>query len=309
MTTKTKQKINEISTKIKTMEIRGALDIAIAAASAMKEVALESPDSELISNLNSAGDKLKSARPTAVSLPNAVNYIIHLAKINKNNKIKLSSEIEKFIKNQENSLKKIAEFGSSMIEDNDTILTHCNSDTVVEILKKAHDCGKKINVVCTETRPRKQGYITANALSEYGIPVTLIIDSAVHLIMKKLKVDKVIVGADTVCSDGDVINKIGTSQIALCAKEMNIQFIVATQSIKFSTESVSGTIVKIEERDTTEIAGADELPGVKIMNPAFDITDSGYVDVIVTEFGVIPPQAAYGLLKEKFGWKLNRDES
>lgn len=304
MTTKIEQMVGEISRKIKTMEIRGALDIAIASASAMKEAALESPDSELLSNLKSAGEKLKSARPTAVSLPNSVNYIIHLAEINKNDKIKLSAEIEKFIKKQENSLKKIADFGSHLIENNDTILTHCNSDTVVEILKKAWGDGKKFKVVCTETRPRKQGYITARALSQHGIPTTLIIDSAVHLMMKKLKVDKVIVGADTVCSDGDVINKIGTSQIAICAKEMNIQFIVATQSIKFSPESVSGNLITIEERETSEIVDESELPNVKIINPAFDITDASYVDVIVTEFGVIPPQAAYGLLKEKFGWKL-----
>ncbi|PKP51485.1 MAG: ribose 1,5-bisphosphate isomerase [Candidatus Altiarchaeales archaeon HGW-Altiarchaeales-3] len=303
---KTENQVNEISNKIKTMEIRGALDIAIAAASAMKYVSDNSKAdmNELILNLNSAAEKLKSARPSAVSLPNAVNYIVYLAKIN-TSKINLSNQIQEFINNQKNSLKKIAEFGSHLIEDNDTILTHCNSDTVVEILKTAYDSGKKITVVCTETRPRKQGYLTANALSKHGIPTTLIIDSAVHLMMKKLKVDKVIVGADTICSDGDVINKIGTSQVALCAKEMNIQFIVATQSIKFSTESISGILVKIEERETSEVADESELPGVKIINPAFDITDANYVDVIVTEFGVIPPQAAYSLLREKFGWKLN----
>jgi len=306
MTTKEEKRVAEISKKIKTMEIRGALNIAISAASAMKYVVDESKTgsmNELILNLKSAGEKLKSARPTAVSLPNAVNYIIHLAKSGKNNdKIRLSCEIQKFIDNQKNSLKKITEIGSHLIEDNDTILTHCNSDTVIEILKRAWDDGKKINVVCTETRPRGQGYLTARELSEHGIPTTMIVDSAVHLMMKKLKVDKVIVGADTICTDGDVINKIGTSQVAICAKEMNIQFIVATQSIKFSPESISGILVKIEERDPSEIT--KELPDVRKINPAFDITDARYVDVIVTEFGVIPPQAAYGLLKEKFGWKL-----
>ncbi len=308
METKAEKKVAEISGKIKKMEIRGALDIAIAAASAMKYVAIESETedmNELILNLNFAGEKLKSSRPTAVSLPNAVNYILYLAEKNKkSDKKKLADEIQKFIENQENSLKKIAEFGSNMIEDNDTILTHCNSDTVVEILKKAWDSGKKINVVCTETRPRKQGYLTAAALSEYGIPATLIIDSAVHLMMKKLKVDKIIVGADTICANGDLINKIGTSQVAICANEMNVKFIAAAESIKFSPESLEGISVKIEERDPSEIT--TELSNVRKINPAFDITDAKYVDVIITEFGVIPPQAAYSLLKEKFGWKLEK---
>jgi len=324
---KAKARVDEICEKIKNMEIRGALDIAIAAGSAMKEVVDESEATEmdeLILNLKTAAEKLKSARPTAVSLPNAVNYIMYLAKSNKNKidknfkdnkiskiskfKIRLSNEIETFIDNQKNSLKKIAEIGSRLIENNDIILTHCNSDTVNEILKAAWDSGKKINVICTETRPRKQGYLTANELSKHGIPTTLIVDSAVHLMLKRLKVDKVLVGADTICTDGDVINKIGTSQVAICAKEMNIQFIVATQSIKFSPESISGILVKIEERDPSEITS--ELPNVRKINPAFDITDAGYVDVIVTEFGVIPPQAAYSLLKEKFGWKLgNQNES
>ena len=110
MITKEEKKVAEISGKIKTMEIRGALNIAIAAASAMKYVVDESKTedmNELILNLKSAGEKLKSARPTAVSLPNAVNYIMHLAKSGKNDdKIKLSCKIQKFMDNQENSLKK-----------------------------------------------------------------------------------------------------------------------------------------------------------------------------------------------------------
>jgi ribose 1,5-bisphosphate isomerase len=122
--------------------------------------------------------------------------------------------------------------------------------------------------------------------------------------MKKLKVDKVIVGADTICANGDLINKIGTSQVAICANEMNVKFIAAAESIKFSPESVEGILVKIEERDPSEIT--TELSNVRKINPAFDVTDAKYVDVIITEFGVIPPQAAYSLLKEKFGWRLEK---
>jgi len=301
--------LESVVKKIREMRIRGALDIAIASASAMNSVVEKSAKTtpELISNLRKAGKKLKSARPSAVSLPNSVNYILYLADKKRDLRVdefrrELSSEISDFIKEQKNALNKISEIGSRLIDSGDVILTHCNSDTVNGILKRVWKKRKKIHVICTETRPMYQGHITARELSSYGIPVTMIIDSAVHHIMKELKVDKVMVGADTVCVNGDLINKIGTSQIAVCAKEQDIEFIVAAESIKFSPLSITGKIVEIEKRDPKEIIDPKKLKGVKILNPVFDITNSEYIDMIVTEFGVIPPQASYNLLKEKFGW-------
>jgi len=296
---------------IKKMRIRGALDIAIAAAKAMHLVVKKDAKDtqELIKKLRRAGERLKSSRPSAVSLPNAVNYIFYIAEKNKELEIekfreKISSEIQRFVEKQERALKKIAEIGSNLIQSGDVILTHCNSDTVNMILEKAWRDGKGIEVICTETRPRYQGIITVKELSSSGIPTTLIVDSAVHLIMRKLKVNKVLVGADTICANGDLINKIGTSQIALCAKELDIDFIVAAESIKFSPESVMGSVVEIEERDPSEVIKAEKLKDVRVLNPVFDITDARYISMIITEYGVIPPEAAYHLLKEKFGWEL-----
>ncbi len=296
---------------IKKMRIRGALDIAIAAAKAMHLVVKKDAKDtqELIKKLRSAGERLKSSRPSAVSLPNAVNYIFYIAEKNKELEIekfreKISSEIQRFVEKQERALKKIAEIGSNLIQSGDIILTHCNSDTVNMILEKAWRDGKGIEVICTETRPRYQGIITVKELSSSGIPTTLIVDSAAHLIMRKLKVNKVLVGADTICANGDLINKIGTSQIALCAKELDIDFIVAAESIKFSPESVMGSVVEIEERDPSEVIKAEKLKDVRVLNPVFDITDARYISMIITEYGVIPPEAAYHLLKEKFGWEL-----
>jgi ribose 1,5-bisphosphate isomerase len=297
---------------IRKMRVRGALDIAIAAVNSLTTVAQSDSaqdTKELIKKLTIAAKKLKGARPTAVSLPNAVNYIIYLAEKNKHLPLaefrnKMICETERFVSEQEKALITIAKIGSNLIEDGDIILTHCNSDTVVEILKKAWDEGKKIEVVCTESRPRYQGLLTAKALTSYGIPTTLIVDSAVHLMMKKMHVDKVIVGADTLCANGDLLNKIGTSQVALCAKELNIDFIVATESIKFSPQSLLGSIVPIEERDASEVLEPGKIKKLKIRNPAFDITDVSYISMIITEYGVIPPQAVYHILKEKFGWEL-----
>ena len=303
--------INRTVKLIKEMRIRGALDIAIAASRAMKNVLnyhAKNTD-KLISDLKIAGRKLKSSRPTAISLPNSINYILYLAEKNRNLEIdefrkKMSSEIDRFIEEQENAIDKIAEIGSRVIENGDRILIHCQSDTVISLLKRAWDDKKKIEVICTETRPRYQGRLSAKLLAKHGIPVTLIVDSAVNLTMKEFKVDRAIVGADTVYANGDVINKIGTSQIALCAKELDIDFIVAAESIKFSPESLIGAQVEIEERSPREVIKS-EIKGVKIFNPAFDITHAELIDMIITEYGVMPSQAVYSLVREKFGWELD----
>ena len=303
--------IEKVEREIKEMKVRGALDIAIYASKAMKSlIESEAKDtSQLIEKLENAGSRLKKTRPTAVSLPNAIDYILFLAKKRRDMQLEdfrkaLKNDIDAFISQLKDSLRKIAEIGSRLIEDGDVILTHCNSDTVVEILKRSFETGKEIKVICTETRPRYQGHITAKQLSKVGIPVTMIVDSAAFLAMEKFKVDKVMVGADTICANGDVINKVGTSQIALAAKELGIDFLVAVESIKFSPQSVMGKIVEIEERSRSEVLGR-KMPEVSVYNPAFDITPAEYVTMLITELGVMPPQAAYLILKEKFGWELN----
>jgi len=302
--------VEKTARDIKDMHIRGALDIAIAAAKAMKEeVGGGKSTKGIIADLKRAEKKLKAARPTAVSLPNAVDYVLYLAEKNKNLdregfKHVMSEEIQKFIIEQERALERIAEIGANLIDKKDIILTHCNSDTVVTLLKQAWAEGKSMEVVCTETRPRFQGHLTARALKKAGIPVTLVVDSAARLMMKEMKVDKVFVGGDTVCANGDLINKIGTSQIALSAKELGIDFIAAVESIKFSPQSVGGEMVEIEYRDPREVIKPGKIRGIRVLNPAFDITPAELIDMLITEEGIIPPQGAYHLLKEKFGWEL-----
>lgn len=292
-------RVDKVAKSIKSMKVRGARDIAIAAVKCLKELV---DDGAGIKELKKAAKMLKAARPSAISLPNAVNYALYLAKKDAYPG-KTSKELGRFLDELNRSIEKIAEIGARVIEDGDTILTHCQSDTVVQILKKARKKGKKIKAVCTEARPRHQGYITASMLSAAKIPTTLIIDSAVFHMLRELEVDKVIVGADTVFVDGDVVNKIGSSQIAMSAKKLGIPFIVAAETLKFSPESIMGKMVKIEERDPAEIT---KIRGVKIRNPAFDITDAEYIDFIITEEGIIPAQEAYHLMREKYGWELKK---
>ena len=106
-------------------------------------------------------------------------------------------------------------------------------------------------------------------------------------------------------TNGDLINKIGTCQIAIAARDLDIDFIAAVESIKFSPQSVGGQLVKIEYRDTKEVIKPGKIRGIKVLNPAFDITPAEMIDMLITEEGVIPPQGAYHLLREKFGWELS----
>jgi ribose 1,5-bisphosphate isomerase len=116
-------------------------------------------------------------------------------------------------------------------------------------------------------------------------------------------IDKIIVGADSIAANGAVVNKIGTSQIALAAHEARVLFFVAAESYKFHPQTLVGELIEIEERDPKEIWDSKKFPGVRIRNPAFDVTPPDYIDLIITERGIIPPQAAYTVLQEQFEWR------
>lgn len=293
--------LEEAAKKIKTMEVRGAAKIARVAAEALKNFALDYEGSDMEKfkdDLKKAGERLVSTRPTAVSLRNAVALVLkgakesdNLAKLRKN----IVTEAEKFIAKSERAIEVIAEIGSKRIKDGDVILTHCNSSAAISTIVKAHKEGKSIEVYATESRPKRQGYITVRQLVKERVPTTLIVDSAVRHVMPR--VDLVVVGADTVASNGAVINKIGTSQIALCAHEARVPVMVCAETYKFSHETLAGELVEIEERDIKEVVNQEDFPGARIFNPVFDATPPEYIDVIITEEGVISPHAAYEIIK------------
>lgn len=306
----------EIYRRIKSMELRGAENIAVGAVNAIQnilEIREFKDNQHLISYIKETCEYIKSARPSAVSLPNAVDYILyrmkqHSERIDETHTLKnrLVDDIKQFIKEIEDAQDKIAKIGARRIQDGDVILTHCHSSTAVGIIIEAWKSGKNIAAVATETRPWGQGYITAQKIAEHKIPVTFIIDSAVRYMIKKLRVTKVIVGADTVTVNGAVVNKIGTSQVALSAKEARIPVYVATQTLKFDPKTIYGEIEEIEERSPEEITKM-ELPGVKIRNPVFDITPANYIDLIISEIGIFPPQYVVHVLRDKFGWRLDNN--
>jgi ribose 1,5-bisphosphate isomerase len=308
----TAKEITEIAADIKEMRIRGAGRIARSAARALLLTAQRSAaktPSTLVKELETSARLLLKTRPTAVSLPNSIRYIMSRIRDAQKGNPKVEDlralavdTATEFIRRSRVAVKHIGEIGSRRIESGDRIITHCNSDAVMSVLKTAHDQGKDFKVLVCETRPRFQGRITAKSLSAYGISTSLIVDGAARLFM--VKMDKAIVGADAVAANGAVVNKIGTSMLALAAHESRVLFSVAAETYKFSPETVLGQLVKIEERDASEILPAKQqrsMPKVMVRNPAFDVTPPEYIDLIVTEKGIVPPQAAFMIIQEEFG--------
>jgi len=194
--------------------------------------------------------------------------------------------------------KKIVEHGSRLIEDGDTVLTHCNAGslatvdygTALGVIRMAWKHGKKIRVIVTETRPKLQGSrLTAYELKRDRIPFTLITDSMVGYVMSKRLVNKVVVGADRIVRDA-VVNKIGTYSIAVLAREHQIPFYVAAPTSTLDLTHFSKDVV-IEERDSREVThfGSESVApkGVTVLNPAFDITPMKYVSAVICERGIL----------------------
>ena len=307
------RRVIEIREDIRTMRIRGAGRIARAAAEALAIAAQEfrgSSVNEFIEYINTVGEYVRSARPTAVSLPNAVSYVLtrlHRAKPTSVDEAKdlVIRTAEYFIEYSRKAVKIIGELGAKRLEYGDVVMTHCHSTAAVSVIVTAHKLGKVNKVYVKETRPKLQGLITAKALADAGLDVILIPDSSVRYFMKK--VSKVIVGADTVAANGAVINKVGTSLVALAAKEARVRTYVAAETYKFSPRTVIGELVPIEVRDPTEIVSSEWLrnnPGVEVYNPVFDVTPPEYIDAIITEKGIIPPQAAILILIEEYGLSI-----
>ncbi|RLF49043.1 MAG: ribose 1,5-bisphosphate isomerase [Thermoplasmata archaeon] len=293
-----------VAEKIRNMEIRGAARIARAAAEALENFAKNYDGTDFIGDLGLACRALYGTRPTAVSLWNAIHSIVHDLEGMENEEARavVIKRAKEFTERSEMAVERIGEIGAKRIFDGCTILTHCNSSAALATIIRAHKDGKNIEVIATESRPKRQGYITARQLMSEGVRTTLIVDSAVRYFMKE--VDLVFVGADAIASNGVVINKIGTSQIALCAHEARVPFYVCAESYKFSPKTLGGEYIKIEERDVKEVVDPADVGNARIRNPVFDATPPEYIDGIITEYGIISPYAAYEIIIHQFGQKI-----
>jgi ribose 1,5-bisphosphate isomerase len=308
--------VTDTAEKIKKMEIRGAGRIARAAVAALMYYAgsISPPDMATFRiEMQDAAALLLCTRPTAVSLPNAIHKVMRSLRgdfpavgIAQDQFI---SACRDFIASSETAVERIGVIGARHIREGDTILTHCNSEAALACIITAHRNGISFEVCATEVRPGNQGLLTIKTLNDAGISTSYIVDSAVRSVMKEI--DMVIVGADAVAVNGAVVNKIGTSQIALAAHESRVNMVVAAESYKFAPRTILGEYVRIEERKPDEVLPpelARKLPYVRVRNPVFDVTPPEYIDLIVTEEGAIPPQMAYIIIRDYLGWEIGEFE-
>ena len=261
----------EVIVAIKNMTVRGAPAIGVSAAFGM---ALASINGE---NLDKVALEIKAARPTAVNLFWAVDRV--LASDDPLN------EALKMYREDIDTNRAIGKYGAEIIDNGDTILTHCNAGalacvdygTALEVIRTAYTQGKNINVICDETRPRGQGAsLSVWEMQQENIPVKLIPDAASGFLMSQGLIDKVVIGADRIARGG-VVNKVGSFMVALAAKHHNIPFYVAAPYSTFDNEiSIFDTV--IEQRDGDEVryyGGARICPeGTEVINPATTVAES-----------------------------------
>jgi ribose 1,5-bisphosphate isomerase len=299
-------KIEETARGIKKLEIQGATSIAVSAVEALRDDLLASDSQATAQRVLVEGvKKLIATRETEPMMRNGLRYLQMNLSGKWDSFQRFSEEVERasgeVLEFYYKARKHIVDIGSRRVRDGDTVFTHCHSSAVTETLIKAYESGKRFRVIQTETRPKYQGRITARELVAAGIDTTMIVDSAARHFMKEI--DFVLVGSDAVTSEGNVINKIGTSQVALAANEARIPFYVLCTLLKFDPVTIHGEFEAIEERNVEEIWD-DPPEGLKLRNPAFDVTRRDYIHGIITEEGIISPHSILEAVHRHYPWIL-----
>jgi methylthioribose-1-phosphate isomerase len=293
----------QVAEAIKTMQVRGAPAIGVAAAFGMALTARAAKDPEMRERLEQATSLLAGTRPTARNLFWALERMNRCAKTAGDGadlpalleKEALAIQLEDY-----QACRAIGDFGAALLPNPATVLTHCNAGalatagwgTALGVIRSAVSQGKTIAVLADETRPLLQGSrLTAWELKRDGIKVTVIADNAAGYCMRKGMVDAVVVGADRIARNGDVVNKIGTFQVATLARRHNIPFYVAAPLSTVDTSLSCGEEIIIEEREASEVSELEgrqiAAPEVEVFNPAFDVTPAELVTAIICEKGVV----------------------
>ena len=297
----------EIWEAIKKLRVRGAPAIGVAAAYGLyvASLAINTDSAETFrSEVQNIKDYLASSRPTAVNLFWALDRM--MARLESETgtvaelKAVLLAESEAIFTEDQEMGRAIGEFGLSLLKPGMGLLTHCNAGglatsgygTALAPMYLGHEKDYNFKVYADETRPLLQGSrLTAYELHKAGIDVTVICDNMAAMVMKEGKIDAVLVGCDRIAANGDTANKIGTSGVAILAKEYGIPMYILGPTSTIDMETPTGAEIEIELRDSDEIGmgfGKRTAPeAVKTYNPAFDVTDAKYIDAIITEKGIL----------------------
>jgi methylthioribose-1-phosphate isomerase len=302
----------EVARAIKTMVIRGAPAIGVAAAMGIALGMRRSKATgtkQFATEFQKLCDLMAATRPTAVNLFWAIEQVKRVfAEAAQGGgsvdeiKQRLEAEARRIHDADVASCRAMGAFGADLVPQDARILTHCNAGalatagfgTALGVIRAAAEQGKRVAVLADETRPFLQGArLTAWELVKDGIDTTVITDSMAASMMRLGNVDLVVVGADRIAANGDVANKIGTYGVAVLAKEHEIPFYVAAPLSTVDLSTTDGSKIPIEERSDREVThiGASRLTpaGAHIRNPAFDVTPAKYVTAIITERGIARP--------------------
>ena len=284
--------LKPILDNIKSLDIQGATNVAIEGIQAFSIYAQEvfssfDNNSKYLEHLHNRSQEVKSVRITEPALANGLTYLINQIELH-GPSISISAG-QKYKQILSDAKTNAAIVGAELIQDDITVMTHCHSSFVDEILWRAKELGRHFRVVNTETRPLYQGRKTVKKLREKGIDVIHVVDSAMWWAMDKFDVDVILTGADAVTVEGVALNKIGSRLLALSARELHVPLYICTSLLKYNSETVLGRRSEIEMRESAEI-WPDHPEGVKVFNPAFETIASHYISAFVTEYGLIPPQ-------------------
>jgi methylthioribose-1-phosphate isomerase len=309
--------VGQVAEAIRSMQLRGAPAIGVAAAFGLALAAQESEQSDcevLLEELRSAAAELRATRPTAVNLAWGLDRMLRRAEdaASRGDAIAMRTELLAEAQNMADAdvaaNRAMGRHGADLIPDGANVLTHCNAGalatvdwgTALGVIRSAHEAGKRLHVWVDETRPYLQGArLTAWELQQLAIPCTLITDNMAAHFMQQGKVDLVILGADRVAANGDFANKIGTYGLAVLAQAHGIPFYSAAPTSTVDMSIPDGSHIPIEERsadEVTHLRGVRIAPeGVKAAHPAFDVTPHRYLTALITEKGIVRPPFAEGL--------------
>lgn len=296
-----------VAEAIRNLSVRGAPAIGAAAAYGLvlgaRKLSVSSRD-EFVAGVENVARALAATRPTAVNLVWALQRMQERLNSTPGSDIKvlldaMLDEAHAIYNEDIEGNRNIGRYGQELIPEQARILTHCNAGalatagygTALGVVRAAHEAGKKISVYADETRPLLQGArLTAWEMVQENIPVTLITDNMAGYLMARGLVDVVVVGADRITANGDVANKIGTYGVAVLAREHGIPFYVAAPVSTVDLSLPSGSHIPIEERKPEEVTHLGDVPvaaqGVRVWNPAFDVTPARLVSAIITDRGV-----------------------
>lgn len=285
------------------MRVRGAGKIGRFAATTLGDLAA-SWDGRDMALLERAAAALVAARPTAVSLPNAVGFVMRRVRRADGaaRKEALAEAARAFVAKAERALDAVAANGAALVPDGGTVLTICHSQGAIRPMVEAARRGKRFSVIAMETRPWRQGLLTVRQLAEGGVhDVSIAVDSAAWLMLAEA--DLVLVGADTIAQNGDVLNKVGTGGISVLARERGVPMHCCAETFKVHPEARAGADVPIEEREVVEVVKEGEIPSsVRVRNPVFDVTPHENVRSYVTEVGVVSAGELLGAARKQWEW-------